>query len=76
MHSQIKELEVLLETQNNRLKSMGEINNSNELLAIEAEIESLEKKRTTNFRKRVQKEAVKIFVLLIHLRLLKKQKYN
>tara|TARA_A100001035_G_scaffold187092_1_gene149203 strand:+ start:7819 stop:10485 length:2667 start_codon:yes stop_codon:yes gene_type:complete len=45
LHSQIKELEVLLETQNNRLKSMGEINNSNELLTIEAEIESLEKKK-------------------------------
>ena len=45
LHSKIQKLEVLLETQNNRLKSMGENDNPDELLTIEAEIESLEKKK-------------------------------
>jgi DNA repair exonuclease SbcCD ATPase subunit len=44
-HSQIQKLEVLLETKNNRLKSMGENDNPDELLRIEAEIESLEEKK-------------------------------
>ena len=47
LKSQIQELELRLKTQNNQLKSIEEIDNYDELLIIESEIESLEKRKET-----------------------------
>ena len=47
LNNQIQELKLRLETQNNQLKSMEGIDKRDELLFIETEIESLEKKKET-----------------------------
>ena len=45
LNNQIQELQLHLKTQDNQLKSIEEIDSPKKLLIVEAEIESLEKKK-------------------------------